>query len=298
MKKKSGAINAYSAIARKAFYFLFLFTMIGSFSIAQQRVIQLYKGAAPGSENWNWEEKESTNPMKMRIAYNVAKPTLTVFSPDSPNGTAVILCPGGGFQVLNFEHEGINPAKELNKKGITVFLLKYRVVHSLTEDPWQEMMSNMKDSARYQQEIEIVTKMAMEDANMAIAYVRKYASEFKIDTKKIGIIGFSAGGFLALNIACNDSTETKADFAGIMYAGIAPFQKITIPRVAPPLFIAAATDDILWPVSYNIDLYNLWIGAKQSAELHLYVKGGHGLRFAPGNSWIYRFEEWLNAQGF
>lgn len=270
-------------------------------TLGQQKVVPLYNGAAPGSENWNWEEGQAMSdkpaPVKFPIAYNISKPTLTVFSPDSANGTAIIICPGGGFYVLNIETEGSKVAKELNKKGITVFLLKYRVAHIITDNPWEEMMKNMKDSARFQQ-LATVKKMAMEDAKNAIYYVRQHAAEYKIDPNRVGIIGFSAGGSLARGMAYNYTPETRPDFAAVIYAGIGPEIKPMIPTDAPPLFIAGATDDKLVPVSYNINLYHLWVTANRSAEVHLYAKGGHGLWGIPASSWITRFEEWLSAQGF
>ncbi len=281
---------------------LFILSILVSVSLAaQQKIIPLYNGAAPGSENWNWEEGKAMSdkpaPVKFPIAYNISKPTLTVFSPDSANGTAIIICPGGGFYVLNIETEGSKVATELNKKGITVFLLKYRVAHIVTDNPWAEMMRNMKDSTRFQQ-IASVKKMATDDAKNAILYVRQHAAEYKIDPNRIGMIGFSAGGSLSRDMAYDYTPETRPDFAAVIYAGIKSGIKPVIPADAPPLFIAGATDDKLLPVSYNINLYNLWITANRSAELHLYAKGGHGLWGNPAQSWITRFEEWLFTQGF
>jgi acetyl esterase/lipase len=268
--------------------------------MCQQKVIQLYNGPAKGSENWNWEEKETANtPIKFRIAYNVTKPTLTVFSPDSAtaNGSAIMVFPGGGFRVLNIEHEGVNIARELTKKGFTVFVLRYRVGQSVTDDPWKEMLAIMKDKEKWQQGNEVIKKMALDDAVNAIKYVRLHAANYKIKTNRIGMIGFSAGGFLARSMACHNNPELRPDFAAVIYAGLPSSEKISIPSNAPPLFIAGATDDALLPVTYNIDLYNSWVASKQSAELHLYAKGGHGLRIYPGNTWILRYFDWLKLQG-
>src|SRR5688500_20404807 len=93
-------------------------------SATTQKVVRLYDGPAPGSENWNWKEGEAFAgaPMNAMIAYNVTKPSLAVYQPYSANGVAVIVCPGGRYQVLNIEREGINIARQLNKSGITVFL--------------------------------------------------------------------------------------------------------------------------------------------------------------------------------
>ena len=104
---------------------------------AQQKVIQLYSGAAPGSESWTYNEKVYHQGSRDAIVYDVSHPTLTVFPADPliKTGTAVIVCPGGGFFILEAVHEGTDVAKLLNQKGVTVFLLKYRLGHSITDNP-------------------------------------------------------------------------------------------------------------------------------------------------------------------
>ncbi|MEO7393410.1 MAG: alpha/beta hydrolase [Chitinophagaceae bacterium] len=269
---------------------------------AQQKVIQLYNGVTPGSENWNWKEQEIfvKNPLNAKVAYNISKPTLTVFTPDSAkaNGTAVIIFPGGGFHVLNIETEGAYVAKELNKKGITAFVLRYRVVQSVTDNPWQEMMSSMKDREKFLQKISIVSNMAKDDAAAAIIYVRQHAAAYKIDSKKIGIIGFSAGGGLAIQLSLINNESTRPDFAGFIYSVFNAKESPPVPDSASPVFIACATDDILASPSNSINLYNAWLEKKRPAELHIYAKGGHGLRAGNAGSWLNRFEEWLYVQGF
>jgi len=266
----------------------------------QQKVIQLYNGSANGSETWNWPEGEVFvgNPMNAKVAYNVTKPSLVVYQPDSINGVSVILCPGGSYYVLNIEHEGSKVANELNKKGITVFLFKYRLVRTFTNDPWKEMMEARKNLDSLSKSIGPLRNMAVADLDKAILYVRQHASEYKIDPKRMGVMGFSAGGLLAANLAYNFSIENRPDFVAPIYAVITNINDRTVKADAPPLFIAAATDDQLAPVSNSINLYSDWINAKKSAELHLYSKGGHGLRGTPASTWINRFAEWLSAQGF
>ncbi|MCW3109766.1 MAG: family lipolytic protein, partial [Segetibacter sp.] len=117
--------------------FIAFLLLLSSISKAQ-KVIQLYPGEAPGSESWNWQEKESVkNMFSTPVVYNVAQPTLTAFLPPSSmsNGTAVIIAPGGAFHTLSINSEGIDVAKWLNAKGVAAFVLKYRLVHSLTDDP-------------------------------------------------------------------------------------------------------------------------------------------------------------------
>ena len=280
---------------------LFIFSLLLSdFANAQQTIIPLYTQAAPGSENWNWQEKETDiNPMKFRIVYNVTKPSLTVFSPDdsTANESAIIIFPGGGFRVLNIDHEGTNIAKQLTKKGFTVFVLRYRVGQSLTENPWEEMTINMKDKDKYYKDNETIKQLALDDAVKAIQYVRKESASFKIKPGRIGMIGFSAGGFLARTLAVHVDAAIRPDFVAVIYAGVHTSEKVIVPQKTPPLFIAGATDDVLSPASSVISLYNLWLESKQSAELHLYAKGGHGLRFYSGNSWMGRYFDWLVLQG-
>jgi acetyl esterase/lipase len=271
---------------------------------AQQKVIQLYNGTAQGSENWNWDEQENDNNLfNTKIVYNVTRPTLTVFSPDTSavNGTAVIICPGGAFHVLAIDKEGNDVAKWLAKKGITCFVLKYRLAHSLTDDPAQEVMSKM-GKKEFNDEIAVVIPLEIADGRAAIAYVRQHASEYKISPARIGIIGFSAGGTVTASTAFNYSAENRPDFVAPIYAYMPASLQRDVPGDAPPMFLTAATDDQLGLAPHSVDLYNKWVAAKHSAELHLYAKGGHGfgmrVQNIPTDTWIDRFYDWLNVQGF
>ena len=187
---------------------------------------------------------------------------------------------------------------KLIKKGITVFVLRYRLAHSLTDDPWQEMMTAFKDSAKFSQDIAPVVEFGLEDTKNAINYVRHHAGEFGLDVKRIGLMGFSAGGYLTASLAYNYTPETRPDFVAPIYAPTEGIKKTNVQQDAPPMFIAAATDDHGVPVSNSVDLYNDWAASKHSAELHLYSKSDHGLQGFPANNWIIRFEEWLDVQGF
>src|SRR6185436_215309 len=126
-------------------YFLFLSFLVITFIAAnsQQKVIPLYDGPAPGSESWTWNEAENdNNGWQTKVVYNVSRPTLTVFTPEAgkANGSAVIICPGGAFHALSINSEGFDVAKWLVKRGVTCFVLKYRLAHSLTADPVKEVM--------------------------------------------------------------------------------------------------------------------------------------------------------------
>lgn len=282
---------------------LVLLFLVGSAN-AQQKVIPLYNGAAPGSESWNWNEGENEqNMFNTKVVYNVTKPTLTVFTPDASvaTGTAVVICPGGGFHILSINSEGNDVAKWLVKKGVTCFVLKYRLVHSLTDDPVKELMEQMGKPA-FDENNKTLIPLAIADGRAAITYVRAHAAEYKITPDHIGIIGFSAGGFVAGATAYNYSAGNRPDFVAPIYGGVPPEFQGTIANDAPPMFIAAASDDQLGLAPASIDLYNKWLASKHPVELHMYVKGGHGFGMRtqniPTDTWIDRFGDWLNVQGF
>ena len=183
--------------------------------MAQDEVISLYEGKAPGSEDWNWQEAQMySNLFKTEVVYNVADPKLLVFKPNNPNGTSIIIAPGGGFQTLSINREGIDLAKELASKGITAFVLKYRLIHSKTNDPAQELIDNLQDRDAYYKRTSALQKMAGNDCKTAINYVREHASEFSIDTQKVGVIGFSAGATVILeSVLHQTSAENLPNFA-------------------------------------------------------------------------------------
>jgi len=282
-----------------------LFLVISFAGIAQQKVIQLYNGAAPGSENWNWPEGVNENNMfRTKIVYNVTKPTLTVYAPDpsQSNGTAIVIAPGGGFHFLSINSEGINVAEWLVKRGVTCFVLKYRLVQTKTNDPGAEMMAAIttRDSS-VQQKMQSVIMMAIADGRTALEYVRSHASEYSIDPNRIGIIGFSAGGTVAGSSAFNYTAANKPNFVAPIYAYLPPEMISTVTADSPPMFIAAASDDQLKLAPHSVELYKKWLDANRPAELHLYSKGGHGfgmrVQNLPSDKWIERFGEWLDTQG-
>src|SRR5665213_1659808 len=150
----------------------FIIALLLSFTTAAkgQKVIQLYNGAAPGSENWTYREKEIKT-KGMEIAYNVSHPTLTVYAPNPAiaTGTGIIVCPGGGFYILVTGSEGNEVVNYLVKKGITVFLLKYRLGQSMTDTPAQELTANMK-KAGFVSKIMHIIPLSVADGKEAIKY--------------------------------------------------------------------------------------------------------------------------------
>jgi acetyl esterase/lipase/lysophospholipase L1-like esterase len=283
---------------------MFLMLLFAAYAKAQQMVIQLYTGAAPGSESWSWDEAENDNNVfNTKVVYNVVHPTLGIFLPDPSiaTGTAVIICPGGSFHTLSINSEGYDEAKWLNQHGVAAFVLKYRLVHSLTNDPVKELIAKMgkKD---FEQQVSKIIPLGIADARLAIAYVREHAAEYNLSPSRIGIMGFSAGGTLAAAAAYNYTPANKPDFVAPVYPYFPPALQSTIPADAPPMFITAATNDNLGLAPHSVDLYTKWIASKHSAELHMYAKGGHGFGMRkqnlPTDNWIERFNDWLDLNGF
>ena len=272
---------------------------------AQQTVIPLYNGPAPGSEKWTWNEAENdSNIYHAHTIYNISNPTITVYPADStvwPTGTAVIVCPGGGFQSLSIMQEGYDVVKWLQHKGITAFLLKYRLKHTIGHDPYKQENEDRATNAN-EKERNTIVAMAIADARQAITYVRQHAGAYGVLPDHIGILGFSAGGTIAASCAYNFTPENKPDFAAPIYAYFPASMQQTPPDDAPPMFIAAASDDAYDLETHSSSLYETWIKSKHSAEIHIYAKGGHGFGMRdqglPADSWKDRFSDWLNLEGY
>jgi len=266
------------------------------------KVVRLYEGSAPGSEDWTHSEKESrTNLWQTRVVFNVANPTLTIFPANlaKANGTALVICPGGAFFGLSIDSEGNDVARWLAEKGVTCFVLKYRLIECKTDDPTRELMARGNlDSI-----VAPIVKLAMADGNAAIGHVRKHARDYGVNPDRIGIIGFSAGGTVAASVAFNYSPETRPNFVAPIYLAYNWTIKTGgVPADAPPMFVLAATDDPLGLAPQSVAIYQDWTAAKKPAELHLFSKGGHGFGMKkqnlPTDRWIELFADWLRVQGF
>lgn len=286
-------------MVRTIFTLLFLF-LLADVSRAQ-KVIPLYSGTAPGSEKWTQKEKEYFSTVfNTQVVTNVTQPTLTGYLPakESGNGTAVVICPGGGFFALSINSEGADVAKWLAVRGVTAFVLKYRLVET-GEDGTKEMVSRISDRKKFEQEIAPVVPLAVADGLAAVAYVRKHAAEFGVSPERVGIIGFSAGGTVSTSVGFQYSAENRPAFVGSIYTYMGAVKAADVPKDAPPLFVAAATNDGLAPDS--VSLYSKWLAAGKPAEIHIYSKGGHGFGMRkqnlPSDQWIERFGEWLSVQG-
>jgi acetyl esterase/lipase len=267
--------------------------------------LPLWPNGAPGAPPNPPPEVDTTTAKDNLIAGqplirlgNVSTPTLTLYTPRSNNsGAAVVVFPGGGYRILAIDLEGTEVCDWLNSAGIACVLVKYRV----------------PDSGPYPK-----SSAALQDAQRAMGMVRSHAAEWHIDPRRIGVLGFSAGGHLAAALSTHfdhrlydpidaaDSLSCRPDFAVIVYPGylaladknFGPNPDIQVTGQTPPTFIVQAEDD---PVHVeNAVVYFLALkNAKVPAELHIYAAGGHGYGLRrtalPVTTWPLSVETWLRT---
>jgi len=282
---------------------LFLVVFLATLAAAQD-VIPLYPGMPTGSTQENYPEKEYFSKIwSTEVVTNVTKPSLTVFkpSPELRNGTTLVICPGGGFMALTINSEGNDVAKYVAARGVTAFVLQYRLAHT-GEDATQEFNEMLKDGQKLREMLGKTVPLAIADGLAAVTYVRQHASEWGVSPDRVGILGFSAGGAVTAGVAFHYLPEGRPAFVAPIYAGGGQFKDDTVPADAPPMFLAAATDDQLGLAPVSVFLYEKWIAAHKSAELHIYSKGGHGFGMRkqnlPVDHWIDRFVDWMQLQGW
>ncbi len=247
---------------------------------------------------------------------NVSDPTLTVFRPQPGrgNGVGVIVCPGGGWRILAWRHEGLDLARWLAGRGYTAFLLKYRV-KATPADPAEfaaEMaaldgrLSTPLPAAKAPRamreligdaESVLAREIAADDGRQAVAVVRERAAEWGVTPEQVGMIGFSAGAFLAADVAIDPQAAPLA-FVAPIYGG--ETRGRTPPADAPPLFTVVAHDDrLLFRMVEG--LYADWTDADRPAELHIFARGGHGFGMVrqglPADRWVELFGDWLADLG-
>jgi acetyl esterase/lipase len=286
-----------------AIKFLLLLPMIATTALAQT-VVPLWEGAAPQSHG--------TTPNDI--------PTLTVFLPPQTGAatSAVVICPGGGYEFLAFEHEGINEAQWFQARGVAAFVLKYRL-----------------PSHGYRHPVPLL------DAQRAIRLVRSHAADWKINPAKVGIMGFSAGGHLASTLETHfdagspqasdavDRQSCRPDFAVLVYAVISLKDAIThhgslnnllgphpdpklveslsnetqVTPQTPPTVLVHAVDDDVVPIENSRLMYAALQKAGVPSALQEYPHGGHGFGFGPEQKsappgWLDRAYAWLKGQSF
>lgn len=239
------------------------------------------------------------------MIFNVSDPTLELFRPakGKGNGTAVIIAPGGGFVGLGYEASGTDIARRLTEHGVTALVLKYRTILS-PNDAMHMPQVHMKEMeaimARAQSDTpaEIPPfageKHAVEDGARAMAIVRAHATQWGIDPRRVGFVGFSSGAFIAADLAIGNKAS-RPDFVGLIYGGL----RTPVLSDVSPAFIAAAADDD-YMSNDALLLYSAWRKAGAPAELHVYERGGHGFGLAPkgttSDHWFDEFIWWMQAR--
>jgi acetyl esterase/lipase len=275
-------------------YFLPLLVSSVAFA-AEPTVIKLWPSGAPSQMTTKpLPEPAAPNPSSLT---NITDPTLTVYRPEKPSGTAVLVAPGGGFSHLAIQHEGTQVCEWLNSIGITAGLLTYRTPTAAEPTPYAK---------------------PVQDAQRAIGILRHHADEWKIE--RVGLMGFSAGGSLTVHAGLDRIPVTypqdpavdanpRPDFLVVIYGGglldkddpAKLRSDVVVPSDAPPAFFLVAHDDKTNPVAASL-LYLEYKKQNLPAELHIFTKGGHGfgMRKAgnPVNDWPQRCEEWMRSLGF
>ncbi len=260
------------------------------------KAIPLSKAGSPDTTQWETMEGWVTT-------RNVTQPALypVLPAPGMANGTAVIIAPGGAFLTLAFDTEGREVAKYLAARGVTCFVLTYRVDETPKDiDGLARSIGARMGSAKPNMthgDIEApAEKLGQEDGLAAMAYVRSHASDYGIDSHKIGFMGFSAGGMTTMNVATHYDATTRPDFIGVIYGAM---HETPVPADAPPAFIALAADDPLLGHA-SVPIFEAWRDAGKSAELHVYAHGSHGFGMrkvgTSAEHWIDDYYNWLTAE--
>ncbi|MGP8271958.1 MAG: alpha/beta hydrolase [Terracidiphilus sp.] len=272
---------------------------------ADHLTLPIWLGAAPGAVANLPHEADTTTAKNNLVAGrpvvrigNVSTPTLTLYTPKGVNtGAAVVVFPGGGYNILAIDLEGTEVCDWLNAIGVNCMVLKYRVPHTGTEHG---------------------SEAAFEDAQRAIGVVRRHAAEWNIDPNRIGVLGFSAGAHLAASLSTNfdkraynpidaaDELSCRPDFTALIYPAylaledkeFAPNPGIKPTEKTPPTFIVQTEDDPVH-VENALVYYRELKDAKVPAELHIYAQGGHGYGLRrtalPVTKWPESLDTWLHA---
>lgn len=268
-----------------------LIALSASLQAAEPLELKVWPEGAPGQmlpHSKATEDFIRTKSGKSTIT-DIHEPTITVYRPEKPNGTSVIVAPGGGFVFLSAVHEGTQVCEWLNTLGVTGILLKYRTPTRDEAAPHEKPVA---------------------DAAKAISIVREKAKEWKLNPDRIGLLGFSAGGNLLAHIACDRPAAAALPNFGVMIYGggwvdykepTKLKQGFTVPADAPPMFLACAHDDGQNPTAATV-LYLEYKKRNLSAELHLFTKGGHGFGMRdnkqPINAWPQQCAEWMDVMGW
>ena len=288
-------------------------TPSGQAPTAAPQEVRIWTGKAPGSESWTLPETTTAG----RIS-NVSDPSFTVYlpAPSAANGAGVVICPGGAFRFLSWDAT-VEAARWLNGKGIAAFVLKYRTLPvpppasppagappPAAPAPGRpgakeiEIRNANANPAPDNEPLNAVIRMSVADAQQAMRIIRRRAAEWRVDPKRLGIMGFSAGGGTVIGTALAEKGDAYPDFLVSVYG---PSQQdVFVPAYAPPLFIAVGS---FHPnvTAGCVALFSAWKAAGRPVELHAYddVKGPFGVtgQGGPVDGWLDRLYEWLRAKG-
>lgn len=277
-------------------------------------VLNLYDGPAPGTESWTHHEVQIGEAGE--VLFNVSEPTLAVYlpEPEKATGSAMLVCPGGGFTILSYASEGTLVAQELCKRGIAAFVLKYRTTPvtdeegKVTDNPvqlgktmaWINGVIQSSEVGLVQACLDLeYSHLAFEDADRAMNLIRENAAKWGIRTDKVGIMGFSAGAVTSMHQVLHHTESSRPDFAGIVYGGWT--SDVAAPEDAMPLFLCSPVNDVFQPEE-SIDVYKAWRTAKVPVELHYYSDSVHGYGAMPtGKSsdlWVEEMYRFMQDAGF
>lgn len=282
---------------------LFIFFTLALFHLQAQEIIELPITQQPPVTYQGDSKAYYSSIWQTEVITNVSKPIMEVFKPTDSTlntGTAVIVAPGGGLYGLSIESEGNMVAKWLAEKGITAFVLQYRLVPT-GEDGIQEITTlSQTNPQKIGEEVAKVIPFSIEDGLNAIAHVRAHADTYDVNPDKIGFMGFSAGGAVTVGVSQNYTEANKPNFLVPVYYWSTVMPAKPPKQDAPPMLLICATDDPLQLAPGTIELYNTYLEAKKNVALHMYAKGGHGFGMRkqglPSDNWILRFYEWALSE--
>ena len=265
-----------------------LLCIVLSPSVSQAQVIPVWPHAAPGSEHWTQRERaEQVAPYGI-VVFDVVTPTLTAFLPDgaAATGAAVVIAPGGSFRGVTIGQEGADVARWFQQRGIAAFVLKYRVL-----DHYAPGVASLP--------MDSLARFAIADGVQALKVVRRRSVEWHVDRRRVGFVGFSAGGMLASSVLLQPDSSSRPDFAVLVYG--APFGAMPhIPRGLPPILMVWADDD---PVARPamIRFRDALRSAGNRTDAWVFDRGGHGFGMrrqgTSSDRWTDKLFAWLTQRG-